>query len=238
MVASGVGLVAAGGPDLSRLPDYVVDVAAGGKLSGTGKVSSSPAQIAALVSKMGADHDDWVANETDQTRHVVLYAHGGLVGEDGGIATADRMIDWWRKNGIYPVHIVWESDALTTIFGFIEHKLREVLPFGAPFDGLIEQIDRKLEGVGHGVRPLWEEMKANARAASAPLSGAAIDWTSHEPGEEPGRLAVHRAPADLRDGPSRARSRSTSSATAPARSSSPRSWSGSSRRGSRWSRSS
>ena len=34
MVASGVGLVAAGGPDLARLPDYVVDVAAGGKLSG------------------------------------------------------------------------------------------------------------------------------------------------------------------------------------------------------------
>jgi len=186
MVASGVGLVAAGGPDLARLPAYVVDVTAGGKLSGTGKVSSSPAQIADLVTKMGADHDDWVANETDQTRHVVLYAHGGLVGEEAGISTADRMIDWWRTNGIYPVHIVWESDALTTIFGFVEHKLREVLPFGAPFDGIIEQVDRKLEGVGREVRPLWEEMKTNARAASAPLSGAQIDWTSHEPGTEPG----------------------------------------------------
>jgi Papain family cysteine protease len=186
MVASGAGLVAAGGPDLSRLPDYVVDVTAGGKLSGTGKVSSSPAQIDALVTKMGTDHDDWVASETDQARHVVLYAHGGLVGEASGIATADRMIGWWRKNGIYPVHIVWESDALTTIFGFVEHKLREALPFGAPLDGIVEQIDRKLEGVGHGVRPLWEEMKANARAASAPLSGAPIDWASHEPGDEPG----------------------------------------------------
>ena len=132
----------------------------------------------------------------------MLYAHGGLVGEDGGIAVADRMIDWWRKNGIYPVHIVWESDALTTIFGFIEHKLREVLPFGAPFDGLIEQIDRKLEGVGHGVRPLWEEMKGNARAASAPLSGAPIDWTSHEPGDEPGvSLFIERLRTYVADHP-------------------------------------
>jgi hypothetical protein len=186
MVASGVGLVSAGGPDLARLPAYVVDVAGGGRPSGSGKVSSSPAQIDGLVAKMAADHDDWTEGAADQPRHVVLYAHGGLVGEDSGVSVADRMIDWWRLNGIYPVHLVWESDALTTIFGFVEHKLREALPFGSLFDGIIEQIDRKLEGVGREIRPLWEEMKGNARLASAPLSGKPIDWTSHEPGNEPG----------------------------------------------------
>jgi hypothetical protein len=186
MVATGVGLAAAGGPDLSRLPDYVVDVAAGGRPSGSGKVSSSPAQIDSLVKKMAADHDDWVEGAADQTRHVVLYAHGGLVGEDSGVSIADRMIDWWRSNGIYPVHIVWESDALSTIFGFVEHKLRKSLPFGSPLDGIYEQVDRMLEGIGRDIRPLWEEMKLNAQLASAPLSGKAIDWTSHEPGDEPG----------------------------------------------------
>ena len=186
MVPSAAGLVGAGGPDLARLPAYVVDVAADGHPSGTGKVSSSPAQIDGLVRKMAADHDDWVDGAADQTRHVVLYAHGGLVGEDSGVSIADRMIDWWRKNGIYPVHIVWESDALSTIFGYVGHKLREALPFGGLLEGIEEQVDRKLEGVGREVRPLWEEMKRNARLASAPLSGAPIDWASHDPGTEPG----------------------------------------------------
>ena len=190
VVPAGTSLVHGSGPDLARLKDFVVDVTAGGRLSSKGKVTSSPGQIEALVDAMEAQHDAWVT-PTDAERRVVLYAHGGLVGEDGGIRTADRMIDWWRANRIYPVHLVWESDAITTVFSFLDH-LRLSLPFGGLLDGFWEAADRTLEGAGRDIRPLWEEMKANARAASGPSQAGA-------PSDDPGftqlvrRLVAYRA---------------------------------------------
>ena len=168
VVPAGTSLIGATGPNLARLKDFVVDVTAGGRLSDKGKVASTPAQIAGIVAAMEAQHDAWVATAASPKRRVVLYAHGGLVGEEGGVGIADRLIDWWRANRIYPVHIVWESDAITTVFSFLDH-LRELLPFGGLLDGFWEAADRRLEGAGRNVKPLWEEMKVNARAASAPL---------------------------------------------------------------------
>ena len=178
VVPAGTSLVGATGPNLARLRDYVVDVTAGGRLSDKGKVASSPEQVAGLVAAMEAQHDAWVHDTGTTTRRVVVYAHGGLVGEESGVRIADRMIDWWRANRIYPVHIVWESDAITTVFSFLDH-LRELLPFGGLLDGFWEAADRKLEGAGRNVKPLWDEMKSNARAAAAPLRGG-------PPTDEPG----------------------------------------------------
>ena len=199
VVAAGKSLIGASGPNVARLKDFVVDVTAGGRLSDKGKVAGSPEQIDGLVAAMESQHDAWVT-PTDQDRRIVLYAHGGLVGEAGGIAIADRMIDWWKANHIYPVHIVWESDAVTTVFSFLDH-LRELLPFGGLLDGFWEAADRKLEGAGRNVRSLWEEMKANARAASGPLKGGP---RSEDPGvtlfikqletyraKHPGDLKIH-----------------------------------------------
>lgn len=168
MVAGGRSLVAASGPDLVRLKSYVIDVTAGGVLSTQGKVTSTPDQIDAMAVAMEAQHDKWVAETSKPDRRVVLYAHGGLVGEAGGIAVADRMIDWWKANHIYPIHIVWESDPITTIFGSADHRA-EGLPFGGFIDGAWEALDTALEGAGRGIRPLWERMKTNAKAASDPL---------------------------------------------------------------------
>jgi Papain family cysteine protease len=167
MVSGGRTLVAASGPDLVRLKSYVIDVTAGGMLSSQGKVTSSPTQIDAMAVAMEAQHDAWIT-ATSPERRVVLYAHGGLVGEAGGIAIADRMIDWWKANHIYPIHIVWESDPITTIFKNVAHQ-REGLPSGGLLDGAWEALDTALEGAGRSIRPLWERMKTNAKMASDPL---------------------------------------------------------------------
>ena len=167
MVSGGRTLVAASGTDLVRLKSYVIDVTAGGMLSSQGKVTSSPAQIDAMAVAMEAQHDAWITPASPE-RRVVLYAHGGLVGEAGGIAIADRMIDWWKENHIYPIHIVWESDPITTIFKNVDHQ-REGLPAGGLLDGAWEALDTALEGAGRSIRPLWERMKTNAKMASDPL---------------------------------------------------------------------
>ena len=192
------GVISTVGPNLQRLPKYLVNVAAGGRLSGSGKVSSSPCQIDDLVTEMGRQHDAWLSQGDATRRHVVLYAHGGLVDESGGIRTADRMITWWLENRVYPVHIAWEAGAPDTIFSFLTGKLRELTPFGGPLDGIWERLDRTLEGLGRTFRPLWEEMKTNARLASADLPPGRIDWGAKVPGNEPGvsllieRLKVYR----------------------------------------------
>jgi len=178
LVAGGRSLVAASGPNLTRLKKYVIDVTAGGRLSTQGKVTSSPSQLDEMVKAMEAQHDLWASETGKPDRRLVLYAHGGLVGEDGGISIADRMIDFWRANHIYPVHIVWESDALTTIFSSLDH-VKELLPFGGLLDGFWEALDARLEGIGRNIRPLWGEMKANARDASGPLGNV-------PPTEQPG----------------------------------------------------
>jgi len=180
------GVISTVGPNLQRLPKYVVDVIAGGRLSASGKVSSSPCQIDDLATEMAAQHDKWIQDKAVKERHIVLYAHGGLVDENGGIRTADRMITWWLDNHVYPIHITWESGAPDTIISFLKGQLPDFLPFGGPLDGIWERVDRKLEGVGRKFRPLWEEMKLNARLASGDLSTSNITWGTKDPGKEPG----------------------------------------------------
>ena len=162
VVAAGSVLAATGGPNIARLKDYAIDVTAGGRMDTKGQLTSDPAQVAAMADRLGQDLDTWNASNEQHPRRVVLYAHGGLVGD----RDAARMVDWWRANHIYPVHIVWESDAITTILSYLDRK-KSSLPFGGLRDGVFEAVDRAIEGLGRSIGELWAEMKANARLASA-----------------------------------------------------------------------
>jgi hypothetical protein len=168
VIPAGASFVVGTGPDVSRLKSYVINVTAGGKLSPKGLVTSDPFQIKAMAATMATDIEAWAKPAAGgNKRRLVLYAHGGLVGEKGGIEIADRMIDWWRSNHIYPIHIIWESDAITTILSFLE-QIRDSLPFGGIRDGIFEAADRLIEGAGRNIQQLWAEMKTNARMASGP----------------------------------------------------------------------
>ena len=170
VIPAGAGFVVGTEMNLPRLASYVIDVTAGGLMDTKGKATSSPTQIANLAANMRTEIEGWAQppdGSPGHKRRLVMYAHGGLVGEDLGISIADRMIDWWRENYIYPVHIVWESDAITTILGFLQHQHID-LPFGGIMDGFYEAADTLIEIAGRKIQQLWREMKANARLASAP----------------------------------------------------------------------
>jgi hypothetical protein len=171
IVPAGAIIAATAGPNLARLKDYVIDVTAGGRMDTKGQVTSNPQQIKAMEKAMEAQLDAWATPAGGgHRRRIVFYAHGGLVAEAGGVAVADRLIDWWKDNHIYPIHIVWESDAITTIISFLEGVV-EKLPFGGLLDGFWEAVDQKIEGLGRNIQTLWSEMKENAYLASAPRSG-------------------------------------------------------------------
>jgi hypothetical protein len=172
VVPSGAGFVTGVGPNLARLSSYAINVTAGGKMSPKGAATSSPLQIRTMTQTMGADLESWAGQ--GYPRRLVVYAHGGLVGEAGGIAIADRMIDWWRANHLYPIHVIWESDAMTTILSYLDGIVAK-LPFGGIRDGIYEAIDRGIEAAGRNIQSLWAEMKTNALLASSPRLPGTLD---------------------------------------------------------------
>ncbi|MBM7505363.1 caspase domain-containing protein [Agromyces aurantiacus] len=102
---------------------------------------------------------------------VVIWAHGGLVDKDAGFAIADQQVDWWKRNGVYPIHFVWE----TGIWSAVHDSLARWATGGRrgwlddARDNFIEVAARLLGGGG-----VWNDMKVDAAAASAPGGGARV----------------------------------------------------------------
>jgi hypothetical protein len=167
--APGTGgeLVTAPAPDLKRLAVDVVNLGNQGRLSTTGSFVSTPAQLDRAFGHMQRWHDKWLDSPgAPRERHVLLYAHGGLNAEDQGLRSAQRTVNWWLNNRIYPLFFAWQSGAAETLMNELADKVKVQFPFGLGFD-LMESFDRGVELVARkSFRWVWEEMKENARAAS------------------------------------------------------------------------
>lgn len=160
-----------GGPNLLLLRNFVVNTTNDGRLSERGKMTSTPLQVSDIFTNMAAKHAAWLAAGETTARHIVLYAHGGLIDENGGLTTAERLLPHWLDHRVYPINFAWESGALETILDAISDLLGVRLPFGAGFD-IQEGIDTLVEGISRRIGSgLWSQMKGNAAGASAEGSG-------------------------------------------------------------------
>src|SRR5262249_19007673 len=142
--------------------------------SSTGKFVSTPIQIDRIFENMR----DWHEGKwgQDERHHVVLYAHGGLAGEADGLATAQKHLNWWLNNRIYPVTFAWQSGPTGTLLDHGADRLRGRLPAGGLGVDLVEQFDRLTEQLARQlVAWMWAEMKENARRASHRLRGR-VGW--------------------------------------------------------------
>lgn len=144
------------------LDRHVINLRAG-RLSSGGIDTTTRADLVALVEHIS----QW--SQAPENKHVVLYAHGGLVSEESALKYAWDCVDWWRENNIYPVFFVWETGGLETINQIIEAALpqRRSRAFVDATDWLVERICR----IG---RPVWGAMKAHAQlsAGANPVGGA------------------------------------------------------------------
>jgi hypothetical protein len=115
-VATGGELATAPAPDLRRLANYVVNLGNQGLLSTSGSFVSTPAQIDRAFGHMERWHDQWLARDgAPRERHVLLYAHGGLNAEDAGLRSAQRNVNWWLNNRVYPLFFAWQSGPAETL---------------------------------------------------------------------------------------------------------------------------
>lgn len=98
---------------------------------------------------------------------VLIWAHGGLTTKEQGMLTAHRQAGWWLKNGVYPIHAVWESGFWSTLEDVIGGKQAGQRGFTDVTDIAVEAAARLLGG-----RKFWDDMKVDAAAASlGPLDG-------------------------------------------------------------------
>lgn len=117
---------------------------------------------------------------------VVLYAHGGLVDKEAGFGIAEQQVAWWKENGVYPIHFIWETGLGTALWD----ALRRWASGGRrgwvdeAKDTFLEVAARLLGGGG-----IWNDMKVDAAAASVKGGGghyfvrALAKWMADHPGE-------------------------------------------------------
>ena len=162
-------------PDFSpgeydRLRAHVVNLS-GGTFQASGMYTSTKEDVDAII------HEHiprWAGTlPVGEKLRVVVWAHGGLIGETAGLRIAQKHVDWWKANRVYPIYFVWETglfDALRAILEQVRGKLpgfgrRDLFDFTT--DPLIELGARALGG-----DKIWGAMKRNAELASAEAGGA------------------------------------------------------------------
>ena len=113
---------------------------------------------------------DFVTDHAPGPVPIVIYAHGGLVDKQSGFEIALQQVDWWKENGVYPIHFVWQTAFGTALWD----ALRRWTTGGRrgwldeAKDGFLETAARLLGGGG-----IWNDMKVDAAAASVDGGGGA-----------------------------------------------------------------
>lgn len=167
------GTVRARSYSYNELRPHVISLGNEGRLERQGNIGTTPELVHEIVR-----HDIPRITRGWKKKRIVLYAHGGLVGED----TALQRVSDYRKAMLdaecYPLAFVWYSDAWNTIGNLIEDAIGSRRSEGfldAAKDFMLDRLDDALEPLARrlGGRALWAEMKENALAATVRFDGGA-----------------------------------------------------------------
>ena len=172
--ARGVEVTAA---DLMALRPHVVNLNEG-MLTESGTFSTLPEDVERIF---GEDMEKAFADPTafgmpprdaNEPFRIMIWAHGGLISEQSGLAIATKHLQFWKANGIYPIYFVWETGLMQTL-GQLLRSLgsggRDARNFFSDTitDPLIETTLRAV-----GAEKIWSGMKRNAELGSTPQGGA------------------------------------------------------------------
>jgi Papain family cysteine protease len=167
------------GYSYADLRPHIISIGNEGAFKAGGDYGTSAEEIAQLFKT-----DLPNAIDSANHKHVLLYAHGGLVSQ----ATAVQRLADYRSAmlsaGIYPFTFIWHSDYWTTLKNVLNDAFQRRRPEGpldATKDFMLDRLDDALEPLARGLtgKTAWDEMKENALAASQSSKGAARVVVSH-----------------------------------------------------------
>lgn len=163
----------------SALRPHVVTAGNDGELLSTGSYGLTPSGLKSILrERLPETVRNW------KTKRVMLYVHGGLVSEDAALQYAANRREDTLKSEVYPIAVIWRSDAWTTIQNILQDALLRRKTEGfldAAKDFMLDRLDDTLEPIARllGGKALWDEMKENATLCASRAKGAARMVASH-----------------------------------------------------------
>ncbi|HSH90309.1 MAG TPA: C1 family peptidase, partial [Ramlibacter sp.] len=156
------------------LRPHIVSLGNDGLLRPGGDYGTSPAELRQIF-----EVDMPQAMAAWPERHVLLYAHGGLVGETEAIQRLAEYRSAMLPANIYPISFIWHSDYWSTLTNMLQDAMRRRRPEGilsGAKDFLLDRLDDTLEILARGLtgKASWDEMKENALASASPGGGAVM----------------------------------------------------------------
>lgn len=167
------GTVRAKAYSYTDLRPHVISLGNDGTLKPGGDIGTTPELVREIVR-----NDIPRITKGWKKKRIVLYAHGGLVGEESAL---QRVADYRRPMldaECYPLAFIWHSDAWSTIKDILEDAASRRRPEGlldAAKDFMLDRLDDLLEPIARnlGGRAMWSEMKENALMATTSTRGGA-----------------------------------------------------------------
>ncbi|VVO00495.1 caspase family protein [Pseudomonas fluorescens] len=151
---------------LAALQPHLVNLSVG-RFTSEGEVTTSAADVDAIFEEHLLEALA-VAKRENRKLRVLLYAHGGLISQSGGLEIAHKHVAWWLSNGIYPIYFIWRTGFFETIGSLLKRAwpgaTRDLADFSS--DLLIEGAARALGG-----ESIWGGMKFSAERAADPVEG-------------------------------------------------------------------
>jgi hypothetical protein len=153
---------------------HVVSVGNDGAFRTKGTYGTSADDVARIFAALPATFAEW----GDAKHRLLLYAHGGLVDEQGAVQVVANYRQPLLDAHVYPLAFIWRTDYLTTLRNILEDAARRRRPEGAieaAKNFLFDRLDDMLEPLARGLtgKAEWDEIKENARLASESATGAA-----------------------------------------------------------------
>lgn len=111
-------------------------------------------------------------------KRIVVYCHGGLVGQSSAIETVSGYRQALLDAECYPLAFIWHSDFWTTLGNILADAMRRRRPEGvldASLDFMLDRADDLLEPLARALsgKAEWDEMKENALLATTGINGGA-----------------------------------------------------------------
>jgi hypothetical protein len=109
-----------------------------------------------------------------KSKHLVIYAHGGLNSEDASIDRIQTLAPYFRANGIHPLFLTWKTGPAETLSSILDDELKRIPrpegDVGEFFERVketaAEVLDRTIEVLARpAAKPIWSQMKQNAAAS-------------------------------------------------------------------------
>lgn len=153
------------------LRPHIISIGNDGALRTTGTFGNDEEEVRQLLLE-----EFPTITKTWKRKRLLIYAHGGLVAEDGALQRVAEYRAELLKHEIYPLAILWKSDFWTTITNVLQDSQRRRRPEGildGALDFVLDRLDDFLEPVARhvGGRLLWREMKENGRLATESAEG-------------------------------------------------------------------